>query len=567
MNQRMNRSIRIFSAVFLLVPCMHKASGVDVEDVLNVMPSDLPISIVITDVNKFDESLQGFIKKIDPDAFTGSIIDQFENELGIGKWVDFSQPLGLAQAKLDGPDSPLLWVIVPDFAEKIKTIEGATKKENTWHIPITDSQTIYVQHRDAFIVIATDLENLTYAKVGEKSLAQVVQNQNELIRTRDLFLHINFDAFREKALMGTAQLAQMAPMFAMLAAQKSGSDPSSLMGSITAITDSAQSLIKQISFIDLAIKINDHSADVTMTSEFRDGAIKQYLSRQQPAGVSLLSGIKAQSFVFAGGYHFPGTESSFFDYFFDKMINASNALPMGMPGQPGNSNTKNPMRASLETARDFHRTLEGENVVFSFTPNGLSMTGNYFGRDTTSVFDAARKYVANARSFLQKLSGGATVQSVGTKKIGNTMVEEFSTMFDPADPRTAQAVKLFGADTRIALGIVGNRVRHYSGSAQHMTRAFADRNDQPLSSSKFVKEAIDSLPTKRNIIILLDIASALPMIGPMFGMPATAGEIAPGPPIAVSVSLSGQPARLDIHIPVRAIERIMKSMAPAEEPM
>jgi len=61
MNQRMNTSIRIFSVAFLLVPCIQIARGVDVEDVLKVMPSDLPISIVITDVNKFDKSLQGFI--------------------------------------------------------------------------------------------------------------------------------------------------------------------------------------------------------------------------------------------------------------------------------------------------------------------------------------------------------------------------------------------------------------------------------------------------------------------------------------------------------------------------
>lgn len=506
------------------------------------------------------------LKKIDPDAFTGSIIDQFESELGIGKWVDFSQPLGLAQATLDGPDSPLLWVTVPDFAEKIKTIEGATKKENVWHIPISDSQTIYAQRHDAFIVIATDLDNFSHAKVVEKSLAQVVQDQKELIRTRDVFLHINFDAFRNKALMGTAQLAQMAPMLAMLASQKSGTDPSSLMGSITALADSSQSLIKQISSIDITININDVEADVTVSAYFRDGAIKQYLSRQKPAGIPLLSGLKAQSFVFAGGYHFPGTQSPFFDYFFDKMMNASNVMPMGIPNQPGDGN-KNPMRASLETSRDFHRILEGENVIFSFAPNGLTATGNYFGRDTTSVFDAARKYMANAKSLLQTISGGATVQSVGTKKIDSITVEEFSTTLDPADPRTAQAVKLFGANPRTALGVVGNQVRHFNGSAQNMSRAFADRNDHPLSSAKFVKEAIDSLPTKRNVIVLLDIASALPLIGPIFGMPATAGEIAPGPPIAVSISLSGQPARLDIHIPVRAIERIMKNITPGEEPM
>lgn len=140
-------------------------------------------------------------------------------------------------------------------------------------------------------------------------------------------------------------------------------------------------------------------------------------------------------------------------------------------------------------------------------------------------------------------------------------------VMNPDDPKCAQATRLYGPEPTMAVGLVGDRVRHFNGSALSMTRAFSDQTDQPLSSLKFVKEALATLPSKRNAVILLDIASALPMIGPMLGMPAASGDIPPGPPIAISVSFSGQPARIDIHIPARAIERIMTNLKPKEGPM
>ena len=40
----------------------------------------------------------------------------------------------------------------------------------------------------------------------------------------------------------------------------------------------------------------------------------------------------------------------------------------------------------------------------------------------------------------------------------------------------------------------------------------------------------------------------------------------PGPPVAVSVSLSGEPARVDINVPFKAIERMVKAFSP-QQPM
>jgi hypothetical protein len=57
----------------------------------------------------------------------------------------------------------------------------------------------------------------------------------------------------------------------------------------------------------------------------------------------------------------------------------------------------------------------------------------------------------------------------------------------------------------------------------------------------------------------------MPIVGQLTGN-APAEAVPPGPPIGVSASLSGEPARLDIHVPIRSIERIKQAFAP-NEPM
>ena len=64
---------------------------------------------------------------------------------------------------------------------------------------------------------------------------------------------------------------------------------------------------------------------------------------------------------------------------------------------------------------------------------------------------------------------------------------------------------------------------------------------------------------------IIDPVGLLPMIGPMMGMPKTE-PMPPGPPVAISVSLSGEPARVDINVPFKAIERMVKAFSP-QQPM
>ena len=78
-----------------------------------------------------------------------------------------------------------------------------------------------------------------------------------------------------------------------------------------------------------------------------------------------------------------------------------------------------------------------------------------------------------------------------------------------------------------------------------------------------MKVALAKLPKKYNVITLIDPAGILPLVGPLMGMPKM-DPIPPGPPVALSISFAGEPARIDIHVPLRAIERVIQAVGPDE---
>jgi hypothetical protein len=103
------------------------------------------------------------------------------------------------------------------------------------------------------------------------------------------------------------------------------------------------------------------------------------------------------------------------------------------------------------------------------------------------------------------------------------------------------------------------------GSDEDAGRVFSGKVEKSLASNKVVAEALVTLPAKRNAVLLIDPAGVLPLIGPMMGMPKVE-PMPPGPPVAISVSISGEPARVDINIPFKAIERVVRALSPQPPP-
>jgi hypothetical protein len=99
-----------------------------------MVPSDLPIVVVIVDFEKLNQSVESFAKRIGDDVEIDPLED-FKGEMEIGEWVDFSRPVAIAWGEFGNDDQQIIWACVPDFASKIKARSGATETEGVWYLP------------------------------------------------------------------------------------------------------------------------------------------------------------------------------------------------------------------------------------------------------------------------------------------------------------------------------------------------------------------------------------------------------------------------------------------------
>ena len=191
----------------------------------------------------------------------------------------------------------------------------------------------------------------------------------------------------------------------------------------------------------------------------------------------------------------------------------------------------------------------------------LKGVGDYLSASPEEFLRLLTRNLTANNPVLVQLKGGATFEALGSKKIGSINIEEFAISAGPGTP----AGDLLGKDSRFAIGVMGGRVRYGSGSAADLEKVFRDKIRRPLSSARYVREALSALPERRNAVVLIDLAGALPILGPAAGKP-NVDPLPPGPAIGISASMCGEPARLDIHVPLRAIERVVLAMSPLKPP-
>src|SRR3990172_11059751 len=196
-----------------------RAGAADVEAVLKLMPADSPISVVVVDFEKLDKTLAAVVKSIKSDAESPHILADIKKELGIADWIDFSKPVGMAQPTLEGGNQSVLWVVVPGFAEKVKTVANAKEEEGVWHLTFEGKSDVFAKAKGEYVIASESKEGLAAATKEGKSLADEFKTRMELLTNRDALIHLNFDSIRPTALGALAQGAQMAPMFAMMAGQ------------------------------------------------------------------------------------------------------------------------------------------------------------------------------------------------------------------------------------------------------------------------------------------------------------------------------------------------------------
>jgi hypothetical protein len=424
---------------------------------------------------------------------------------------------------------------------------------------------MFARVKGDYVIAAQKRELLDQAVKAGRTLADEFGPRLPLLEGRDLLVHVNFEPIRPMALGGIAQAAQMAPMMAMMMAQQAGGDPTSATAMFTAVVDGAQKFVEQVSYIDITIGVSDSAGDITLTTGYKDGPIKTYLANQKPAGVSFFTEMEDKAFFLAMGAHFPGEKSPFVDYVCEKMVSAMGAAPAaeGDAGGDAAGARKNAEKA-VGVFRELATKVQGQEMSLSFGPAGLEIVGDYLGADTAGIAKLVKQSMTEQQEVVQQMKG-MQYESIEPQTIGGVQIDQFRMKIDPGNPAAALFGGSDGQGCKFALGESRGRVRFCMGDDQAISRAFGAKGATPMASSKLVVEALSSLPTTRTAVLLIDPAAVLPFLGPIMGMPPM-DPIAPGPPVALSVSLVGDPARVDIHIPFRAIERVLQALTP-ERPM
>jgi hypothetical protein len=532
----------------------------DFESVLKMMPAEWPVAVVAVNFKTLDENISSMVKRVTGSAPDEGVLEGLKGELGVGDWIDFSRPMAMSSDRIGGPDKPVVWARVPEATAKLKGVEGAVEENGTWKVPVSAGGSVWVKVAGDYAVIAPSQDLLTRAtNKDNRSLAEELRPRLDMLTGRDAYLHVNIDPVRNSAVGGIAQFGQMAPMFAMMAGQQAGmTDPSLLTGVFTTLADAARSLMEQIAYVDISFSLDAQTARATIATGYRDGAIKGYLQKQKPASAALFNEIEDQAYTIAVGYQIPGTESPFFAYVCDQMKKSLSSMPAS-EGEAGSM--RKSIEESVQVMRDLYGSIEGLNQVVAFTPEGMKVAGDYITSDPSKVVELTKKSLTSANALSKQFSSGANYESTGKVKIGEVDVEKFKMSIDPNNPAAAMMGQVLG-DMQYGLGVRGGRVRFAMGNDKELEKTFAGKIGTPLSSSAQVKEAISQLPGKYNAIMLINLAAIPAMLGPMMGMPAAPPRASTAPPVALSVSLSGDPARVDLYVPLKTVEELAKAFNP-----
>lgn len=534
----------------------------DVAQLLSRIPADYPLVVVLRDFVKLDRTISAWQTRLDPSQAGDSLLKNLKSEMPFADSVDFSKPIGIGIPHLMGNSEGVLFMRVTDLNEKIKALEGATETEGIWEIPLGETDKAFVKISGDYAVFANDRTMVAQAAGATRFALEDLKPGLAAFADRDVFVHLNAEPMRMMALGAIAQASQMVGPLLMMAAAQQGAaaNPESMMASIGAMIASVKRFVEQVAYIDIVGSIDEKAANFTLATGFNDGPIKNYLATREPAGRPLLASIEKQPYLLAAGYHFPGHDSPFVDYFFGQALDA---MPKPTPsatepdGDDAAADTAQTARKSVEISRELYRQVLGVDAVVALGEGGMRMAADYAAKDPKVLFEFVKKSLADASSLMNPL--GAAIESLGEKKIGGATVEQYVLKIDAANPQMAPLQALMGSSPRITFGTVGSTLRFGVGNDEYLGKVFG-KVSNPLAATPYVRDALAALPAKRNGVLVLDIAGAIAIIGPIFsGGAAPGGDVPPGPPVAASFTFCQNPARVDIHIPIRAIERIMQA--------
>jgi len=537
--------------------------------VLEKMPADLALAAVLVNVEQLDKSVEQIQKRLAPDEPYESAAAGLKAFVPIvGEWMDLSKPLGIGLPEIPPKGVlPVMWVAVADFAAKVKDVPGATETEGVWQFKLSDTQSLFAKADGAYVVIAETAETLTKVTTAKESMAEALRGRPEMLHNRDVFVHVNMRGLRPLVLQQLSQMGPMLSMIAMMSAQ-SGGDPMMMSNLLGALLETVQKFIEQVAYVEAAVKLDTRMITLSIAGGFDEGPVKAYLGKQKPAEMPFFADLEEQPFFMAAASHLPGTESPLIDYVAELMTRKLASMPPATPAPEGGEAPGGSMKDAVAVMADVYRRIEGGNMVMAFTSGAMVGAGDYVTADPKALTAAIKQTLSTANPLMKQLKQGLTFEATEARKVGEVEVEVFNLKVDTSNPAGAMQAQMLGANPCYALGVVGNRVRYYQGDAAGAEKAFATPVSKPLRSATQVKEALEGLPPKGNAVVLVDPVGIMPMLGPlmMMGQMPDLSSLPPGPPIAASMSLAGDPAVLTVQVPVATLERLTKAFAGQPEP-
>jgi len=577
----------IFAGVFSLATPL-RAEDTNVSKLLDAIPGDMAVVFVVPDMEGFEKRLDGLMQRIDPSAGDSGLLDELRSEIPhVGEWADFSKPFAIAQADPGNEDEKVFFGTVPGFKDKVEAVAGASETEGLWKLPINEGEnarSVYVRTKNGIVIGSTSRMWVDHAGRSKTSVGKQLKSRKNLLADRDVLIHFNMEPVRNRALTGLAGVAQMAPMFMMMAGPQAQANPAAFKAVADSVVEAATKFVEQVEYIDLTLGITADDINATFATTYKDGPIRNYLTSQRPASMPFFTEIDDQPYIMAMAYHMPGNGGGLLSYVSKETLEVAKAAHMGQAAQGGQGSggeeggeagadgekqqaDLEELEKGIKLVTKLYEDMHAANFIFHMGPDGIVESGDIVTPDAEAFVKGYREVFEFSNDIMTYIGmGGANYEYVGQKEIEGNDVDEYSIKLDANNPAMAPAAAMFTNDTKLMVGQAGDRVRFHLGNEEGAKQVFDGKVAKSLADSPFVQKALKTMSGNPNMVMLIDPANMMPFIAAMSGQGAAMKNIPPSQPAAIGIYLSGQPARMKLHVPIKTIESITRSMAP-DEPM
>jgi len=525
---------------------------------LQVVPAKMPAVIVVEHPQRFDRTIASWLTRLDPDSLGWGLFEELRGDLPIGEWIDLTRPMAIAFGGAGKRQPPILWAQVPGFDEHMGGLARAVREGDTWRIALPDGQELYARRCGDYVVAAMSMASLEQATQPGPALADVLPDRRTHTTSRHVIVHLNMARLHEAAAELVAELAALGPLLALLVEQELGSGTAGPAALAEAWLAETGALLDQAESVDLFVGMDEQSVSVNCMAHFNEGSVRRYLLEGKSDPRPFFPGIEARPYVLAMAARVPGRDvSPALPPVVERTLARLLEKIAGPPSvAPGVSSER--AAAAADTLRTLAVNIEGAEGVLSWASDGVRLQADLWGPDPQAIGKDITALLTGENPALRKLRGGPALEPLGSRTVGETVIEEFA--LKPVPPANVEGGR--GEIIRWGMGVAGTRLLLCLGSEIDVNGRFGLTVSRPFAQADYPREALAALPSDANVVVLIDPARLMPWVSRLQGK-QPADMLPPGPPIAISCTLVGNPARIDIHIPLRALERLRQAMQPS----